>query len=61
MKRCVESWKRNGVEWIIENSDGLDTWGEWMSTVWLEGRLLMVDVSGGRVRGRPRLGWMDDV
>ena len=22
-------------------------------------RMLMVDVSGGRVRGRPRLGWMD--
>ena len=22
-------------------------------------RLLMLDVSGGRVRGRPRLGWMD--
>ena len=21
----------------------------------------MVEVSGGRVRGRPRLGWMDDV
>ena len=24
-------------------------------------RLLMADVSGGRVRGRPRLGWMDGV
>ena len=24
-------------------------------------RVLMVEVSGGRVRGRPRLGWMDDV
>ena len=24
-------------------------------------RVLMVDVSGGRVRGRPRLGWMDGV
>ena len=23
--------------------------------------LLMVEVSGGRVRGRPRLGWMDGV
>ena len=22
-------------------------------------RVLMADVSGGRVRGRPRLGWMD--
>ena len=24
-------------------------------------RVLMTEVSGGRVRGRPRLGWMDDV
>ena len=24
-------------------------------------RVLMTDVSGGRVRGRPRLGWMDGV
>ena len=24
-------------------------------------RVLMVDVSGGRVRGRPRLGWMNGV
>ena len=24
-------------------------------------RLLMAELSGGRVRGRPRLGWMDDV
>ena len=23
--------------------------------------VLMADVSGGRVRGRPRLGWMDGV
>ena len=23
--------------------------------------VLMAEVSGGRVRGRPRLGWMDDV
>ena len=23
-------------------------------------RVLMAEVSGGRVRGRPRLGWMDD-
>ena len=22
-------------------------------------RVLMADISGGRVRGRPRLGWMD--
>ena len=24
-------------------------------------RVLMAEVSGGRVRGRPRLGWMDRV
>ena len=24
-------------------------------------RVLMADVSGGRVRGRPILGWIDDV
>ena len=24
-------------------------------------RVLMVEVNGGRVRGRPRLGWMDGV
>ena len=24
-------------------------------------RVLIADVSGGRVRGRPRLGWMDGV
>ena len=24
-------------------------------------RVMMEDVSGGRVRGRPRLGWMDGV
>ena len=27
----------------------------------MAGRVLMVEVSGGRVRGRPRLGWMDGV
>ena len=31
-----------------------------MPTVWLE-RVLMADISGGRVRSRPRLGWMDGV
>ena len=27
----------------------------------LAGRVLMAEVSGGRVQGRPRLGWMDGV
>ena len=33
---------------------GLGMWKERMSIVWV----LMAEVSGGRVRGRPRLGWM---
>ena len=31
-----------------------------MSTVWPE-LVLMAEVGGGQVRGRPRLGWMDGV
>ena len=27
----------------------------------MDGRVLMAKVSGGRVRGRPRLDWMDGV
>ena len=27
----------------------------------MAGRALMTEVSGGRLRGRPRLGWMDGV
>ena len=27
----------------------------------MAGRVLMAEVSGGRVRGRPRFGWMDGV
>ena len=27
----------------------------------MDRRVLMAEVSGGRVRGRPRLGWMDGV
>ena len=32
-----------------------------MSTVCLYRRVFMAEVSGGRVHGRPRLGWMDGV
>ena len=46
-----KSWR---VGWIREYWDGLDRWGEWMNTVWLEGYW-------GRVRGRQRFGWMDGV
>ena len=28
---------------------------------WRSRRVLMAEVGGGRVRGRPRLGWMDGV
>ena len=38
----------------------MGTWREWKSTVWLEGCFVAV-VSGGRVRSRPRLCWMDGV
>ena len=32
-----------------------------MSTVWLARRVLMAEVSGALVWGRPRLGWMNGV
>ena len=34
-------------------------WKEWMSIRIMARRVLMAEVGGGRVRGRPRLGWMD--
>ena len=34
---------------------------EKMNEYRIERRVLMAEVSGGRVRGRPRLGWMDGV
>ena len=39
----------------------LDTWRELISTVYMVSSVLTSDVSGGRVRGRPRFGWMDGV
>ena len=35
-------------------------WKEW-NEYRIAGRVLMAEVSVGRVRGRPRLGWMDGV
>ena len=35
--------------------------GERMDEYHMVRRVLMAEVSGGRVRGRPRLGWMDGV
>ena len=49
-----------GVEQIREYWDDLGMWKEWMSTVWSEGCWWPKSI-GGRVRGRPRLGWMDGV
>ena len=37
--------------WHVERMDGYR----------MASRVLMAEVSGGRVRGRPRLGWMDGV
>ena len=34
---------------------------ERMDEYHMDRRVLMAKVSGGQVRGRPRLGWMDDV
>ena len=34
---------------------------ERMDECWMSIRVFMAEVSGGRVRGRPRLGWMDGV
>ena len=34
---------------------------ERMDVYRMDRRVLMADISGGRVRGRPRLGWMDGV
>ena len=47
--------KELAVEQIRKYRDSLGMWKAWMSTVWPE------EVSGGRVRGRPRLGWVDGV
>ena len=53
--------RRAGIERELasraeEYSHDLSMWKEWMS---MARRVLMTEVSGGRVRGRPRLGWMD--
>ena len=63
--RNEEVRRRAGIEMeLVSRADqrvlrGLVMWKEWMTTVWPEG--CMAEVSGGRVRGRQRLGWMDGV
>ena len=39
----------------------LDKWRERMDEYRMARRVLMAEVSGVRVLGRPRLGWMDGV
>ena len=32
-----------------------------MDEYWMARKVLMAEISGGRLRGRPRFGWMDGV
>ena len=49
------------VEQFREYWDGLGMWKEWMIEYHVARRGLMAEVTGGRVRCRPMLGWMDGV
>ena len=49
--RNEEVRRRAGIERDVERMDEYR----------IARRVLMAEVSGGRVRGRPRLGWMDGV
>ena len=63
MKRCVRELEYKGswrVEQIKEFCDGFGH-VERMDEYRMARSVLMAEVSGGRVRGRPRLGWMDGV
>ena len=56
------SWNRNGL--ACRADQRVFRWFghvERMDEYRMARRVLMVEVSGGRVRGRPRLGWMDGV
>ena len=57
-----KSWKRNGVTSRADQRV-LRWFGhvERMDEYCVARRVLMAEESGGRVRGRPRLGWMDGV
>ena len=64
--RTEEVRWRAGIEReLVSRADqrGLRWFGhvERMGEYRMARRVLMVDVTGGRVRGRPRLGWMDGV
>ena len=58
--------RRGGIEWeLVSRADQrvLRWFGhaKRMDEYRMARRVLMAEVSGGRVRGRPRLGWMDGV
>ena len=59
----MESWNRNGV--IASRADQRVLRWFWhverMDDYHMARRVLMAGVIGGRVRERPRLGWMDGV
>ena len=60
MKRCVGEL----VELACRADQRVLRWFELverMDDYRMARRVLMAEVSGGRVRGRPRLGWMDGV
>ena len=62
MKRC----RRAGIERELTSraDQRVSRWfghAERMDEYRMVRRVLMAEVSGGRVRGRPRLGWMDGV
>ena len=62
MKRCVgELIKRELASRADQRVLRLLGHVERMDEYRMARRVLMVEVSGGRVRGRPRLGWMDGV
>ena len=64
--RNEEVHGRAGIEMELESRADQRVW-RWFGHVQRMGeyrmarRVLMAEVSGGRVRGRPRLGWMDGV
>ena len=64
--RNEEVRRRAGIEReLASRADKrvLKFWGhvERMDEYHMARKVLMAEVSGGRVRGRPRLGWMDGV
>ena len=64
MKRCVGELAEIEKELASRADQRVLRWFgnvERMDEYRMARRVLMAEVSGGRVRGRPRLGWMDGV